>query len=242
MDLTALLIAVSASGAAGSVFLISFIIYYGLWHDFRRLDSEPTWLTVKILLWCGVLRMKRNQDAMYTRSFGENCIACTAICYSVLGLLNFGAGVFSVILANIIRDGTCQYAVTMGSRCPPSNCSTPCGGTTFAQCGTVPCDKLRCSADISAFLLLSKDTVASDAANCYRILQGQLTVVQVQSAVLPLLRLTLSKLFSPAFCSHPHLHTYIHEIKYTRIFDATAHSSGPPPRRLQAVPSICDSL
>ena len=178
MDFTSLMIAVSASGAAGVIFLLAFIVYYGLWHDFRRLDKEPTWLTARLLLSCGVLRMKGDDEIIYKRSFAENCIVLTAVCYIILGLLNFGAGVYSIVLLDNVQDSTCQYAVDMGSRCASPTCSTPCGGHTFSSCGHVACDPLRCSADISAFLLLSNDAASASAASCFSTLSGQLTVVQ----------------------------------------------------------------
>jgi hypothetical protein len=179
MDFGSLLIAVSASGASGTVFLISFIFYHGLWNDFRSLDKPPSWFVSQKLLVCGILRL-RDGSEIYTRSFGENCIVFTALSYIVLGFINFGAGLFSIILLNSIRDGTCQYAVDMGNRCKQPNCSTPCGRPIFSSCGVIACDKLRCSADVSAFLRIAGDPSSASAADTFSTLQGSLTVVQVR--------------------------------------------------------------
>jgi hypothetical protein len=180
MEFGSLLVAVSASGAGGTIFLISFIIYHGLWHDFRTLDREPRWYFHKHLVACGLFRVKRNTEAVYKRSFGENCIVFTAISYIALGFINFGAGVYSIVLLNSIRDGTCQYALETGDRCKALNCSTPCGRPTFSTCGVVACDKLRCSADVSAFLRIAGDSVSISAADNFETLQGSLTVVQAR--------------------------------------------------------------
>jgi hypothetical protein len=178
MDLGSLLIAVSASGASGTVFLVSFIVYHGLWTDIRSLDSSPNWFFSKKLLACGILKLKASSE-VYKRSFGENCMLFIALSYILLGLINFGAGLYSIILLNSIRDGTCQYAWDMGNRCKPSNCSTPCGSPSFFTCGVVVCDRLRCSADVSAFLRIAGDSSATSAADTFSTLQGSLTVVQV---------------------------------------------------------------
>ncbi len=181
MEFGSLLVAVSASGAGGTVFLISFIIYHGLWHDFCSFDREPRWFVFKQLVACGICRVKPNTEAVYKRSFGENCIVFTALSYIALGFINFGAGVYSIVLLDSIRDGTCQYAVDMGSRCKTPNCSTPCGGPTFSTCGTVACDILRCSADVSAFLRIAGDSSSKSAAADFETLQSSLTVVQARS-------------------------------------------------------------
>ena len=125
--------------------------------------------------------MKEDWEIVYKRSFGENCIVAVAVCYIFLGLLNFGSGIFSLILLGNIKDATCQYAVQMGKQCNTSGCTTPCGGPTFSSCGIAACDKLRCSADISAFLLLPDDTESAKAADCFSTLEGKLTVVQVSA-------------------------------------------------------------
>jgi hypothetical protein len=174
-----LLIAVSASGAGGTIFLMSFIVYYGLWHDFRSLDRAPRWFISKQLLGCGILKMNGKANMIYERSFGENCIVFTALSYIVLGLINFGAGIFSITIFNSIRVGTCQYATETGNRCRQSNCSTPCGKPTFLTCGVVDCGFMRCSADVPAFLRIAGDPTSKSAADNFATLQGSLTVVQV---------------------------------------------------------------
>ena len=179
MDFGSLLIAVSASGAGGTVFLISFIFYHGLWHDFRSLDKPPSWFISQKLVVLGILRIRAGSE-VYIRSFGENCIVFTALSYIALGFINFGAGVFSIILLNSIRDGTCQYAADMGNRCKLPNCTTPCGRPIFSSCGVIACDKLRCSSDVSAFLRIAGDPSSVSAADTFSTLQGNLTVVQVR--------------------------------------------------------------
>jgi hypothetical protein len=182
MEFGSLLAAVSASGAGGISFLISFIVYYGLWNDFCSLDRAPRWFVVKRLVSCGIFRVKGNTEVVYKRSFGENCIVFTALSYIVLGFINFGAGVYSIIFLNSVRDGTCNYAVSMGNRCSQPNCSTPCGKPTFSTCGDVTCDAVRCSADASAFLRIAGDPISTSAANIFATLQGSLTVVQACSS------------------------------------------------------------
>jgi hypothetical protein len=180
MDFGSLLVAVSASGAGGTIFLMSFVVYHGLWHDFRSLDKEPRWFFVKLFVALGICRVKGKSEIVYTRSFGENCIVYTALSYIALGFINFAAGVYSIILLNSIRDGTCQYAVEMGNRCSQPNCSTPCGSPTFSTCGVVACDKIRCSADVSTFLRIAGDSSSNSAADIFATLQGSLTVVQAR--------------------------------------------------------------
>ena len=181
MEFGALLAAVSASGAGGIVFLVTFMFYYGLWNDFRSLDRAPRWFVVKQLVSCGIFRIKGKTELVYKRSFGENCIVFAALSYIVLGFINFGTGVYSIIFLNSIRDGTCKYAVAMGSRCSPPNCSTPCGRPTFSTCGVVTCDTMRCSADASAFLRAPGDPISTSAAKIFETLQGSHTVVQARS-------------------------------------------------------------
>ncbi len=181
MEFGSLLVAVSASGAGGSVFLISFIVYHGLWHDFRSLDKAPRWFVVKQLVACGILRVKEITEVVYERSFGENCVVFTALSYIVLGFVIFGSGIYSIALLNSIRDGTCQYAEETGTRCSQSNCSTACGRPTFTTCGIVVCDKMRCSADVSAFMRIAGDSSSIFAADLFETLQRSLTVVQART-------------------------------------------------------------
>jgi hypothetical protein len=181
MEFGSLLAAVSACGAGGIFFLISFIKYYRLWQDFRSLNKAPRWIIVKPLIALGIFRVKGNTEVIYERCFGENCIVMTAISYIALGFTNFGIGVYSIILLNTIRDGTCQYAAEMGNRCRLPNCTTPCGGPIFSTCGTVVCDTMRCSADVSAFLRIAGDSSSDSAADTFETLQGSLTVVQARA-------------------------------------------------------------
>ena len=172
------LIALITTGVATLLFFIVYIISFGMWHDFRRINSAPKWYTFRLLVAIKVLRIRKPHEVIHKRIFAEIMMTAISYAYVFLGTINFVAGIIFLDFLGALRDETCSSAEEMGSKCKIPDCQMGCGGLDFNSCGRLTCNATRCAANLPAFLQAAGDSLSTAAASHFNSLQQQLAVVQ----------------------------------------------------------------
>ena len=178
-----LLLSLIATEAASTTFFAAFLFYSKMWDELRRLDSPPEWFTFKLLVFCRVLRIRRDDEILHKRISAEIFMAAVSFAYTLIGAVNFAAGVISLNFVANVRDETCTIAEEIGNQCKSPHCHFGCGNIDFTSCGSIMCNASRCASNLVAFLAAAGDSTSINAAKNFENLQEQFAVVQGAASI-----------------------------------------------------------